>query len=164
MSKPVPVPSVSTAPATIAAALLTALCLPGFLNCLESARVPSAVKQINNFRISLEGYREQCGDYPTQEQGLSALLVNSPSFEKCPGDHRETAIPLTRLPVDSWGRPYHYVKNSLGYELWSDRLNEVVRHPLPGSTRQPSAGAISRAQPFPDSPKLNPQKKILSSG
>jgi general secretion pathway protein G len=73
---------------------------------IESARLASCKNQIETFRLALQSYYLQCGAFPSQAQGLSALwekpviapvppLWNGPYLDK-------------QVPKDPWGREYIY--------------------------------------------------------
>ncbi len=52
-------------------------------------------------------YRLDNGAYPTQAQGLRAL-IEKPTIEPIPGNWKEGGY-LTRLPNDPWGRSYQFM-------------------------------------------------------
>jgi general secretion pathway protein G len=73
---------------------------------IERARLAACRNQIETFRLALQSYMLDCGMYPTQAQGLSALwekpivapvppLWNGPYIDR-------------QLPPDPWGNEYSY--------------------------------------------------------
>jgi type II secretion system protein G len=52
---------------------------------------------------ALESYRVACGNYPTEEQGLVAL-VERPTTPPIP---KRWVMFMKNVPNDPWGRPYH---------------------------------------------------------
>lgn len=73
---------------------------------LEKARTAAAKTQIESLATALEAYYMDCGNYPTAEQGLSALRrkpETSPSSDNWAGPylHKDT-------PKDPWGYDYEY--------------------------------------------------------
>lgn len=70
---------------------------------LEKARVAAARTQIESFATALEAFYMDCGNYPTESQGLGALRKK----------------PETAPSSDSWGGPYLYKdapKDPWGFE------------------------------------------------
>ena len=74
---------------------------------LDKARVASARTQIDSFCVALEAYAIDCGNYPTQEQGLKALRKKpdtEPSSDAWSGPYL-----YKEPPKDPWGREYEYL-------------------------------------------------------
>ena len=87
---------------------------------IDKSRVNTARAQIKMLDAALETYRMDHARFPTTEQGLEALIVESAeatSFQ-AGGYLRER-----RIPVDPWGNEYNYDSpgqhNSHSYDLWS---------------------------------------------
>lgn len=78
---------------------------------LEKARVASAKSQIDSFCVALESYYIDCGNYPTVEQGLSALRVK-PTTEPV-SDNWSGPYLYKEPPKDPWGREYEYLANEI---------------------------------------------------
>ncbi|NCA83011.1 MAG: type II secretion system protein GspG [Opitutae bacterium] len=69
----------------------------------------TAKAQIQVFSSAVDTYRMQNGRYPTQQQGLDAL-VRKPSQEPIPQNYPDTGYLNGRvLPLDPWKRPYIYL-------------------------------------------------------
>lgn len=70
----------------------------------------------------LERYREDNGFYPTEVQGLSAL-VTKPNTEPTPSAFPNGGYVDERILVDPWGNPYHYripgVENRGSFDVWT---------------------------------------------
>jgi len=87
---------------------------------VDKGRVAAAVAQISNLESVLELYRMDNAHYPTNEQGLDAL-VNEPDGAKNypPGGY----LQKRRIPEDPWGNPYEYEQpgqnNDHSFDLWS---------------------------------------------
>ncbi len=84
----------------------------------HQARRAAAVAQLENFRMALKLYHMDNGMYPTQRQGLQALVepsVVDPRPLRFPDggylDRRE-------LPNDPWGNPYVYLIPGTGGEIY----------------------------------------------
>ena len=84
--------------------ILAALIVPNIMNRPDQARQVKAKQDILAIDNALELYRLDNGFYPTQEQGLEAL-VNKPEIDPIPTNWRNY---LKNLPKDPWGHPYHY--------------------------------------------------------
>lgn len=68
-----------------------------------------AKAQIQVFSTALNTYYAEQGRYPTQEQGLEAL-VQKPVRGPIPARYPENGYLSTReLPLDPWGHPYIYL-------------------------------------------------------
>jgi len=86
--------------------ILTALVGFTGVRYLDRARVATARSQIDSFSLALESYYIDCGRYPSEEQGLSALW-QKPSIEPV---SPSWSGPYTskKIPADPWGNPYEY--------------------------------------------------------
>ena len=74
---------------------------------LEKARIAAAKTQIESFSVALEAYYIDCGNYPTGEQGLSALRKkpeSSPASDLWAGPYL-----YKNPPKDPWGNEYEYL-------------------------------------------------------
>lgn len=54
---------------------------------------------------ALKTFRIEAGRYPTQEEGLKALLERPDTY---PADRRWQQV-MKKLPADPWGNPFHYI-------------------------------------------------------
>lgn len=82
--------------------LLASLVGPKLFGKLGKAQQKTAKTQIEMLMASLDAYRLDVGQYPTQQEGLEALFKN-PGNEKWDGPYIKKAV-----PDDPWGRPYSY--------------------------------------------------------
>ena len=99
--------------------LLAVIMLPRFLNQAESARAKLVKPRMAILEQSLTAFWTNCGRYPTQSEGLGALM-NEPAglSGKWAGKYaREDEL------LDPWGNPFEYVipgkENPNGYDLIS---------------------------------------------
>nr|WP_156126952.1 type II secretion system major pseudopilin GspG [Burkholderia vietnamiensis] len=69
-------------------------------------RIIAARQDIGTVMQALKLYRLDNGAYPTQEQGLVAL-VQKPTADPAPANWKEGGY-LERMPPDPWGAPYQY--------------------------------------------------------
>lgn len=83
-------------------ALLAGLVGPRVLSQLGGAKSKTARTQINNFEQTLEIYRLDVGRYPSNEDGLSALVQQPRSANGWSGPY------LKEIPLDPWGNAYQY--------------------------------------------------------
>lgn len=84
--------------------LLSAFVAPQVLNYLGRAKTDAAQAQIQNISSILDLYRLDTGRYPSEEEGLDALLEAPPDAAAWNGPYvkREDAL------IDPWGEMYHY--------------------------------------------------------
>ncbi len=86
-------------------AVLAALIVPRVVGRTDEARAVAAKQDIAAIMQSLKLYRIDNSRYPTNEQGLEAL-VSRPTQEPVPGNWKSY---LDKLPKDPWGRTYRYL-------------------------------------------------------
>ncbi|MDE0839442.1 MAG: type II secretion system major pseudopilin GspG [Kiritimatiellae bacterium] len=73
------------------------------------ARVALANAQLQSFRTALQIFKADNGRYPTQGQGLQAL-VEQPTREPIPAQFPDEGyLSSPRVPMDPWGNPYVYL-------------------------------------------------------
>src|SRR5215469_13183914 len=84
--------------------LLAAIIAPQVLKYLGTSRTQTARVQISNIVAALELYKLDVGHYPTEAEGLNALVTAPPSEAGWNGPYlrRESAV------RDPWGEPYLY--------------------------------------------------------
>lgn len=85
-------------------ALLVALVAPQVLRYLGDARSGTARAQMKNIESALELYYLDTGTYPTQQDGLAALVRQPPGLQSWKGPYLKQESGL----VDPWGKPYGY--------------------------------------------------------
>ncbi|MEM8863319.1 MAG: type II secretion system major pseudopilin GspG [Chloroflexota bacterium] len=84
--------------------LLVTISTPRVLQYLASAKVDAARTQISNFESALELYFIDNGTYPSNQQGLEALVSKPSSVDTWNGPY----IKLKGQILDPWGNPYVY--------------------------------------------------------
>lgn len=84
-------------------AILAALIVPRVVNRTSDAKRAKAASDIATLSSLLQQYRVDNDNYPTSEQGLSALRV-------APSDASNWRGPYTtkEIPADPWGNEYSY--------------------------------------------------------
>ena len=86
-------------------AVLAALIVPRVVGRTDEARAVAAMQDIAAIMQSLKLYRIDNSRYPTNDQGLEAL-VERPTTEPKPGNWKGY---LDKLPKDPWGNTYLYL-------------------------------------------------------
>jgi general secretion pathway protein G len=84
--------------------ILAALVLPNVMGRIDQANATKAVQDIRAYGVALDTYRMDNFKYPTNDQGLQALVQQ-------PSDARNWRGPYTKggLKKDPWGNDYRYV-------------------------------------------------------
>ena len=73
------------------------------------SRVAAARLQVNQIQTALDLYKMALGRYPTQAQGLEAL-VKKPTQEPVPPNYPEGGyLKSLEVPKDPWGREFIYL-------------------------------------------------------
>jgi general secretion pathway protein G len=83
--------------------LLAAMITPRVMGHLGQAKVKAARMEIKNIAVALDLYRIDVGQYPTQEEGLSALRRQPANAEAWRGPYLGDTDFL-----DPWESPYVY--------------------------------------------------------
>jgi general secretion pathway protein G len=99
-------------------ALLAGIATPAVIGYLSRAKVEAAEIQIQTLAQTLDHYRLDVGGYPTQAQGLEALVAKPAEARRWSGPY----LTGGKLPLDPWGRPYVYRAPGAGgraYDLYS---------------------------------------------
>jgi len=86
--------------------VLAALVVPRLMGRTDDARILAAKQDIATLMQALKLYRLDNQRYPTNEQGLQAL-VTKPSGGPSPPNWKAGGY-LDRLNKDPWGNPYQY--------------------------------------------------------
>ncbi len=84
--------------------LLTGIIAPQVVGHLRRARVEAAHVQIENFTSALDLYFLDMGSYPSEEEGLKALIERPKGEPTWGGPYLRQTAQLE----DPWGNPYVY--------------------------------------------------------
>lgn len=84
--------------------LIMGLVGPRVLNYLTDARVRSTKLQIDSLGAALDLFYLDTGRYPSQTEGLQALITRTPSVDHWNGPY----LQQTAVPLDPWGHAYDY--------------------------------------------------------
>jgi len=97
---------------------LAAMVVPRFARRSEQARMTAAMADIAAIELALDAFEVDCGRYPTNEEGLAALItqpMNAPGWR---GPYLKKGV-----PKDPWGNQYVYRQpgdhNTNGCDLYS---------------------------------------------
>ncbi len=98
-------------------ALLVGIATPMVLNYLSGAKLNVAHVQIDNLSAALDLFKLDADRYPTQQEGLRALIAAPPGDAFWHGPYIKATANLN----DPWGHPYQYrIPGQHGaYDLWS---------------------------------------------
>lgn len=87
--------------------LLLAVVAPNIIGSSDEAKIVKAQADIQSIENALTLYRLDNGFYPSQEQGLEAL-VKEPTTPPIPKRYKKGGY-IRKLPEDDpWGNPYQY--------------------------------------------------------
>jgi general secretion pathway protein G len=81
-------------------AVVTVINVP--LSPRPEAMRKAAEASLAAYEVALGMYRDDCGSFPTEDQGLDALVRN-PGIDRWKGPYVRP-----RPPADSWGNPFAY--------------------------------------------------------
>ncbi len=87
--------------------ILAAFVVPNLFENVDKARITKAKQDIRAIESALKLYKLDNFQYPTQEQGLQAL-VEKPTTPPEPRNWKAGGY-LDRLPKDPWGNDYQYL-------------------------------------------------------
>ena len=93
--------------------LLVGLVGPRMLNQLGGAKSKKAGVQISDLEKSLELFKLSVGRFPTDEEGLEALVKKPASANGWDGPYLKGGT----VPLDPWNNPYKYKRSPNGAEV-----------------------------------------------
>jgi general secretion pathway protein G len=100
-------------------ALIAALVGPRVMKHLGSSKEKTTLVQIEQLSAALESFKLEVGRYPTQQEGLKALVENPGKAPNWKGPY----LRKKELPQDAWGFPFHYElpakRGGIDYDLYS---------------------------------------------
>lgn len=95
--------------------VLAALIVPKIMGRPDEARKMAAKQDITTIEQALKLYKLDNHQYPTTDQGLTAL-VNAPTTAPVPTNFKAGGY-LERLPKDPWGHDYQYLNPGVHGEI-----------------------------------------------
>ena len=84
--------------------LIAAVLTPGLINQMNRARAKTAQLQLDTLSTDIESFRSDVGRYPTEAEGVEALLKEPAGSEGWSGPYLRDAKAVN----DPWGRPIVY--------------------------------------------------------
>jgi general secretion pathway protein G len=100
-------------------AMLAALIGPRLIGQLGESRVKSTKAQVEMLSTALDSFRIDNRRYPTQQEGLKALIEKPDGINTWAGPY----LSKRQLPKDGWGNDYLYqvppARGGLDYDLFS---------------------------------------------
>ena len=98
---------------------LAAVIVPRLAGRTEQAYITAAETDIRNLETALDTFEIDIGRYPTESEGLDALINHPSGVDRWRGPYVTSRSGL----VDPWGNPYVYRypgrQNTYGYDLFS---------------------------------------------
>ncbi len=85
-------------------ALIMGVVGPRVIGYLSRAKSQTAGVQIENIKSSLDMFLLDVGRYPTEDEGLEALIEPKSSIAGWAGPYLDEET----VPTDPWDRPYHF--------------------------------------------------------
>ena len=105
--------------------LLVAVATPQVIKYLGRAKVDTARIQMKDLSTALDLFLVDVGRYPTQQEGLEALVANPGTLPNWHGPY----VKAVTVPLDPWGHPYQYRfpgQNGSDYDLYTLDSNNVA--------------------------------------
>jgi general secretion pathway protein G len=84
--------------------LLAGFVAPRYFAQIGKSQSKAARAQIGALELALDQFRIDSGRYPTNEEGLEALMTAPPGVPDWGGPYLKKAV-----PADPWGRPFMYL-------------------------------------------------------
>lgn len=84
--------------------LLAGLIVPRFVGKVGKSKVTIAKAQVEALATALEAYKMDTAHYPSNEQGLAALIKPPPGEDRWDGPYLHKSV----VPKDPWGVEYIY--------------------------------------------------------
>jgi len=102
-------------------AMLAALVGPRVMNALGGSKIKATRIQIENLANAIDTFHLDVGRYPTQTEGLQALVSNP--TDRPIANWRGPYLKKLKVPNDEWGNPFTYTipskRPNVPYELVS---------------------------------------------
>ena len=102
--------------------VLAAVVGPRFFGRTEQGKIAAARAQIENMSMALDNYQLDNGYFPSDEQGLKAL-VEKPSGRPAATNWRGPYIKAREIPLDPWGNEFVYESPGKVNTQWYDLLS-----------------------------------------
>jgi general secretion pathway protein G len=89
--------------------ILASITVPVYRDYVDRSKRDATIVEIGQLKSTLEAFQLENGRFPTSEEGLAALVQMPQDIEGTWHTY------LEEVPVDKWGRPYHYIFPSTDY-------------------------------------------------
>ncbi len=99
--------------ALVILALIMGVVGPRVVGYLSRAKSQTAETQVKMIQNALDLFLLDVGRYPTEEEGLEALMEPSPNMSGWAGPYLDEE----QVPADPWGRPYLYSASGEGLRV-----------------------------------------------
>lgn len=100
-------------------ALMAALVAPQIFSRLNNSKIKTTKAQIEMLSTALNSFRLDVGRYPSQAEGLKALVEKPSAVENWTGPY----LKKRELPKDAWNHDFAYMipptKGGVDYDLYS---------------------------------------------
>ncbi len=106
--------------------IVASLGITNYARSHRKALINAAKTQVEELSMLLQQYQQDCGDFPSNAQGLDALL-NLPADLPNPNKWGGPYVTKGRLPLDPWDQPYNYEYQGNGElpRVWSTGPNKA---------------------------------------
>jgi general secretion pathway protein G len=84
----------------------------------DEARVDTTKNQMRQLGLILDDFKRVCGRYPTEQQGLDALIKKE-MVPDCKNYEPDGFIKGGKLPHDAWDHDFIYLGDGTNYEMKS---------------------------------------------
>ena len=148
-------------------AMLAALAVPRLIGAFGASKLKTVQVQVETLSVALDTFHLDAGRYPTQQEGLQVLVINStPPIAGWKGPY----LKKIEIPKDAWGNDFAYqIPPKFGgvdYDLYS-----LGADGKPGGdgdsadignwgSRKPPAPPPVAAPPVPSIPSAQPQAPL----
>jgi len=99
--------------------MLAALVGPRLMTALSKSQTKTTRSQVEMLATSIDSFRLDNGRYPTQEEGLEALISQPEGLLNWSGPY----LRKKKIPRDAWGFEFHYQipaqRGGIDYDLYS---------------------------------------------
>ncbi len=99
--------------------ILAAMVVPSIIGRADDARIGAAKADITVFHSKLQEYQMNIGNFPSNEEGLNALIA-APASLTDSAKWKGPYIQEVAVPKDPWGHDYTYKYPSERGNKWPD--------------------------------------------
>jgi general secretion pathway protein G len=99
--------------------LLIGIVGPKVMGSFDKAKVETTKVNMKNLTSTLKQFRLDCGQYPTTEQGLEALISRPSAAPECKNYAPGGYLDKKAVPKDAWDMDYFYTSDGTNFEIKS---------------------------------------------